>query len=68
MRDILNEIIALQSEYSADNTPSMSRRGILVRKNLRTSLEALEDDLAQAIGIRSTWLITINSISRWQTI
>ena len=57
MRDILNEIIALQSEYSADNTPSMSRRGILVRKNLRASLEALEDDLAQAIGISTDDLI-----------
>ena len=57
MRDILNEIIALQSEYSADNTPSMSRRGILVRKSLRASLEALQDDLAKAIGISTDDLI-----------
>ena len=51
MRDILNEIISLQAEYSADNTPSMSRRGLLIRKDLRASLEALEDSLAIAIGI-----------------
>lgn len=57
MRDILEEIIKLQAQYNASNTPPMSRRGVLIRDLLKSSLEALGDDLANAIGISREDLI-----------
>jgi len=57
MRDILKKIISLQSQYSAANTPPMTQRGTLIRDDLRAALEALGDELAQAIGITRDDLI-----------
>ena len=57
MHDILTRIISLQSQYSAANTPPMTLRGTLIRNDLRTALEAMGDDLAQAIGIARDDLI-----------
>lgn len=51
MRDILREIIELQSEYSATNTPAMYRRGKLIRDDMRLGLENLAQQLAGAINI-----------------
>lgn len=38
--EILREICSLQPEWSSENTPSMQRRGYLVRTGLRNELEA----------------------------
>ena len=50
MRDTLREICELQPRYSADNTPDMQRRGILVRQVLTAALKALKEPLQNALG------------------
>lgn len=51
MRDAFEEVLLLQTDYSADNTEPMQRRGELVRHELRDELEKLLPALAVSSGI-----------------
>jgi len=41
MHDAIEEVLLLQTEYSAHNTEPMQRRGYLVRTELRNELDEL---------------------------
>lgn len=51
MRDELLEVIALQREYSARNTPAMQRRGTLVRRIIPQELRRISNRLRLALGL-----------------
>ncbi|QHO73083.1 hypothetical protein ACH79_10965 [Bradyrhizobium sp. CCBAU 051011] len=50
MRDELLEVIKLQQDYSAANTPAMQRRGELIRRVIREQLEDVSEQLRHALG------------------
>lgn len=50
MREVLQEIIELQRDYSPSNTPAMKRRGRLVRRALPDELRRLSPQLRAAMG------------------
>lgn len=50
MRDTILEIIGLQSEWTAANTPAMERRGRLVRHALRDELLERREALSEVLG------------------
>ena len=50
MRDELLEVVALQKEYSAKNTPAMQRRGVLIRQLIPQELGRISDRLRAALG------------------
>lgn len=45
MRAEFEEVLSLQKEFSADNTPPMQRRGLLIRHSIPTELRARADEL-----------------------
>src|SRR3954462_15671260 len=51
MHDSIEEVLLLQTDYSAHNTDAMQRRGYLVRTKLRHELENLLPSLSAASGI-----------------
>ncbi len=51
MLEIVERIIELQLEWSAENTPAMQERGQLVRDALPAALRAFVPQLAAALGI-----------------
>lgn len=51
MDDLLDEVLGLQASWSAQNTPQMHRRGVIVRQELAALLRAHTDELADAVGI-----------------
>jgi hypothetical protein len=51
MRDAIEEVLLLQTDYSPDNTGSMNRRGYVVRTELRDELNDLIPTLAARSGI-----------------
>lgn len=50
MRETLQEIVALQAQYSASKTDAMDRRGVLIRRKLPAELERVGDALRKALG------------------
>ena len=50
MRDALEEVISLQDQYSAENTPAMQRRGTLIRRALPQELRNFGPALREAMG------------------
>ncbi len=50
MRDMLNEVLELQLEYSPDNTDAMARRGIIVRQRIPRWIRARQQQLAPNLG------------------
>ena len=50
MRETLEEIVALQAQYSAKKTPAMERRGHLIRRTLPDELRAFGTELRAALG------------------
>lgn len=51
MLEIIERIIELQAEWSADNTPAMQERGELVRDALPTALRRFTPELATKLNI-----------------
>lgn len=51
MRDALEEVLLLQTEYSPENTEAMRRRGNIVRTELRGELEKIVPALSAISGI-----------------
>lgn len=51
MRDAIEEVLLLQTDYSSQNTEPMQRRGTLVRTELRDELNALVPAMAAQSGI-----------------
>lgn len=51
MRDGIEEILLLQTDYSADNTEAMQRRGIIVRTELASELRNLLPELSARSSI-----------------
>lgn len=51
MRDELEEVLLLQTDYSAQNTPEMQRRGLLVRQVIANEVRQLLPQLVAASGI-----------------
>ncbi|MGZ2501772.1 DUF3578 domain-containing protein [Rhizobium leguminosarum] len=47
MRELLNEVLELQLEYSPDNTDAMERRGIIVRQRIPRWIRDRQNALAQ---------------------
>lgn len=50
MRDMLNEVLELQLEYSHENTAAMSTRGIIVRQRIPRWIRTHQEDLAPKLG------------------
>ncbi len=50
MHEILSEIVALQSSYSASQTQEMDRRGILIRQTFPAAIEANGSALRRSLG------------------
>ncbi|RWQ57821.1 DUF3578 domain-containing protein [Mesorhizobium sp.] len=50
MRETLQEIVGLQAKYSANQTPEMKQRGILIRRQLPAEMEARRTALQAALG------------------
>ncbi|HUI14057.1 MAG TPA: DUF3578 domain-containing protein [Xanthobacteraceae bacterium] len=51
MRDELLEVIALQREYTYENSPAMQRRGVLIRDLIPQELGAASARLKSALGV-----------------
>jgi hypothetical protein len=51
MQKTLEQVMALQSHYSAENTPDMRERGLLIRKALPEWIQSFSGDLADAAGV-----------------
>jgi hypothetical protein len=51
------EVVTLQSEWSAQNTPAMERRGTLIRETLPASIRTLAAPLCEALGLEPDDLI-----------
>lgn len=49
MHDTLEEIVELQKQYSAKNSPAMARRGVLIRQVLRDELRGMSTKLRAAL-------------------
>lgn len=56
MREMLNEVLELQSNWSEKNTPEMIRRGEIVRRELPTALRAFDSDIRSAMGVHGVSL------------
>jgi hypothetical protein len=50
MQETLQEIVALQVQYTAENTPAMQARGALIRRTLPEELRSLAPRLREAMG------------------
>lgn len=50
MRETLQEIVGLQASYSAETSPEMERRGLLIRRTLPADLEARGGALRAELG------------------
>ena len=50
MREQFEAIIALQTEFSGENTPAMQRRGLLIRRDIPALLNARSGELRAALG------------------
>ena len=50
MRELLEEVFTLQKEYSAQNTPEMNRRGVLIRDAIPASLSEIRERLVKRMG------------------
>ncbi|KQQ72950.1 hypothetical protein ASF70_15905 [Rhizobium sp. Leaf321] len=50
MRDMMNEVLELQLEYSPENTDAMARRGIIVRQRIPRWIRARQGELAPSLG------------------
>jgi hypothetical protein len=50
MRETLQEIVSLQTQYNAGNTPEMGRRGVLVRRTLPGEINQIAGQLRTALG------------------
>jgi hypothetical protein len=51
MRNELLEVIALQREYTSENSPAMQRRGVLIRDLIPRELRAASARLKSALGV-----------------
>lgn len=51
MRDELQEVIALQREYTSENSPAMRRRGVLIRDLIPQQLRTVSARLKSALGV-----------------
>lgn len=51
MRNEFLEVVALQREYSSENTPAMQRRGQVIRRLIPRQLAAISDRLKSALGV-----------------
>src|SRR5689334_21034250 len=49
MKALIEEILLLQGSFSHTNTPDMERRGVLVRRELRSWLEERRQVLEEAV-------------------
>lgn len=50
MRQLFDEVLALQLDYSSSNTPQMQRRGRIIRTELPKELRVLDEKLRKALG------------------
>lgn len=50
LRETLQEVVDLQTRFSATATPEMERRGMLVRKTLRADIESHGSSLRKLLG------------------
>lgn len=50
MRETLQAIISLQAEYTAEATPAMKRRGVMIRATLPEEIRAFGTSLRNALG------------------
>ena len=50
MRAELVEVIALQHEYTSENSPAMQRRGVLIRELIPNKLASISEQLKSALG------------------
>src|SRR6202035_560708 len=51
MRNELLEVIALQRQYTSENSPAMQRRGVLIRDLIPQELRAASTRLKSALGV-----------------
>ena len=56
MRNELLEVIALQREYTSENSPAMQRRGLLIRDLIPQQLRAVSVRLKSALGVHGNEL------------
>ncbi|WP_426509446.1 MrcB family domain-containing protein [Dactylosporangium sp. McL0621] len=50
MQDLIEEVLRLQDEYDAKNTPAMQRRGVVVRQEMRAWLSQFAGDLINEVA------------------
>lgn len=50
MKQLIEEALQLQSEWSHLNTPAMTRRGVIVRKDIPAALEIYKSEIKQLLG------------------
>ncbi|MEU7865320.1 DUF3578 domain-containing protein [Dactylosporangium sp. NPDC049140] len=50
MQDLIEEVLKLQDEYDAKNTPAMQRRGVIVRQEMRSWLDQHIDELRTTVA------------------
>jgi hypothetical protein len=50
VKQLFEETLQLQSEWSHLNTPAMNRRGVLIRKDIPAALEAYRTEIKQLLG------------------
>lgn len=64
MKDELREVISLQRQHSAHNTPAMQRRGHLIRSILPGERETIADRLRATLGVHGNDLLCIDPHAR----